>query len=67
MKDTELNYAKAISRLEDITGQMERGEVSLDEVVGYVREAKQLLQYCKDCLYEAEKNCASLLNVDEKE
>ena len=67
MKDTALNYAKAISRLEEITGQMERGEVSLDEVVGYVREAKQLLQYCKDCLYEAEKNCASLLNVDEKE
>lgn len=67
MKDTELNYTKAISRLEEITGQMERGEVSLDEVVGYVREAKQLLQYCKDCLYEAEKNCASLLGVDEKE
>ena len=67
MNNTELNYTKAISRLEEITGQMERGEVSLDAVVGYVREAKQLLQYCKDCLYEAEKNCQSLLNVDEKE
>ena len=45
MKDTELNYTKAISRLEEITGQMERGEVSLDEVVSLVAEAKQLMQY----------------------
>ncbi|MCR4921370.1 MAG: exodeoxyribonuclease VII small subunit [Bacteroidaceae bacterium] len=65
MKDTKLNYEKAIKRLEEITGQMERGEVSLDAVVGYVREAKELMQYCKECLYEAEKNCASLLSVDE--
>ena len=61
MKDTELNYTKAISRLEEITGQMERGEVRLDEVVSLVAEAKQLMQYCKDSLYQVEKNCAQLL------
>ena len=54
-------------RLEEIAGSMERGEVSLDDMSARLREAQQLLQYCKECLYEAEKNCQTLLGVEEKE
>ena len=66
MKDKELTYEKAMARLEELAGQMERGEISLDDTAARLKEAQELMQYCKECLYEAEKNCASMLNVGEK-
>lgn len=68
MKDNTQNYEQAMRRLEEIAGSMERGEVSLDDMSARLREAQQLLQYCKECLYEAEKNCQTLLGGEgEKE
>lgn len=66
MKDNTQTYEQAMRRLEEIAGSMERGEVSLDDMSARLREAQQLLQYCKECLYEAEKNCQTLLGVEEK-
>lgn len=67
MKDNTQTYEQAMRRLDEIAAQIERGEVSLDDMSARLREAQQLLQYSKQCLYEAEKNCQSLLSVDEKE
>jgi exonuclease VII small subunit len=31
-----------------------------------LQEAQKMMKYCHEKLYEAEKNCKSLLNVEEK-
>ena len=47
--------------------QMEQGEIGIDVMADSLKEAQKLMKYCHEKLYEAEKNCKSLLNVEEKE
>ena len=55
-----------MQRLEMLAAKMEQNEISLDDMAERLREAQELMKYCRECLYEAEKNCKSLLNVEEK-
>ena len=50
--EKELTYEQAMQRLEMATR---------------LRDAQELMKYCHEKLYEAEKNCKSLLNIEEKE
>ncbi len=54
-----------MQRLELLAAKMERDEIGLDDMAECLREAQQLMKYCRECLYEAEKNCKSLLSVEE--
>ncbi len=60
-----LTYDQAMQRLELLAAKMERDEIGLDDMAECLREAQQLMKYCRECLYEAEKNCKSLLSVEE--
>ena len=55
-----------MQKLEAMAQQMEQGEIGIDEMADRLREAQKLMKYCHEKLYEAEKNCKSLLNVEEK-
>ena len=63
----ELTYEQAIQKLEEMASQMEQGKIGIDEMAECLRKAQKLMKYCHEKLYEAEKNCKSLLNVEEKE
>ena len=43
-------YEQAMLRLEDIVRQVERGETSIDSLTDLLKEAKQVIAYCKDKL-----------------
>jgi exodeoxyribonuclease VII small subunit len=62
----ELTYEQAMQKLEEMASQMEQGEIGIDEMAQRLCEAQKLMKYCHEKLYEAEKNCQSLLNVEEK-
>lgn len=62
----ELTYEQAMQKLEAMAQQMEQGEIGIDVMVDSLKEAQKLMKYCHEKLYEAEKNCKSLLNVEEK-
>ena len=62
-----LTYEVAMQKLEVMASQMEKGEIGIDELAQRLREAQELMKYCHEKLYEAEKNCKSLLNVEEKQ
>ena len=64
MKD--ITYEQAMQRLDALAAKMEKNEIELDEMAERLREAQELMKYCRECLYEAEKNCNSLLNMEEK-
>jgi len=63
----ELTYEQAMQKLEAMAQQMEQGEIGIDVMADSLKEAQKLMKYCHEKLYEAEKNCKSLLNVEEKE
>jgi exodeoxyribonuclease VII small subunit len=61
-----LTYEQAMQKLEKMAQEMEQGEIGIDDMAERLREAQELMKYCHEKLYEAEKNCKSLLNVEEK-
>lgn len=61
-----LTYEQAMRKLEEMAKQMEQGEIGIDDLAERLREAQKLMKYCHEKLYEAEKNCKSLLNIEEK-
>jgi exodeoxyribonuclease VII small subunit len=65
--ENKLTYEQAMQRLETMLAQLENNEVNLDDLGNCVREAQQLLKYCKECLYEVEKVTSTLRDVSEKE
>ena len=56
-----------MQRLEDLTKRMENGEITVDQMAESLRQAQKWMKQCREQLYEAEKNCNSLLDVNEKE
>lgn len=61
-----MTYELAMRKLEELASQMERSEIGVDEMADRLRQAQELMKYCHEKLYEAEKNCKSLLSIEEK-
>lgn len=66
MRKEKMTYEQAMLRLEDIVRQVERGETSIDSLTELLKEAKQLIAYCKDKLYATEEEIKKVLADDEK-
>ncbi len=62
-----MTYEQALEQLERLTSEMEQGSISIDQLAERLGEAQKLLAYCRERLSSAEKNCNSLLNVEEKQ
>ena len=55
MADNNMKYEDAMKRLEELVQQMESGDVSIDSLTLKLKEAKQLIQLCKDKLTKTEE------------
>ncbi|MBQ8282351.1 MAG: exodeoxyribonuclease VII small subunit [Paraprevotella sp.] len=66
MGKEKMTYEQAMMRLEDIVRQVEHGETSIDSLTDLLKEAKQLIAYCKDKLYATEEEIKKVLADDEK-
>ena len=55
MADNNMKYEDAMKRLEELVQQMESGDVSIDSLSQKLKEAKQLIQLCKDKLTKTEE------------
>ena len=51
--EKKLTFEQALSQLEDIVNQLERGEVSLDDAVAAYEKGSALRKQCQDRLDEA--------------
>ena len=56
-----LTYEVAMKRLEALTREMETGDVPIDQLATKLKEAQQLLSFCKDKLTRAETEVQKLL------
>ncbi len=65
MQNEEMTYEQAMARLDTIAREMETNQTGIDEMASRLQEAHKLVEYCREKLLQAEKNCKSLLNSGE--
>ena len=61
-----LTYEEAIARLEALAARMEQSEIGIDELADSLREAQQLIQYCRKRLYAADEAVLQILKTKEE-
>lgn len=60
-KDSEVNFEKAFSRLEEILEKLNSGTVSLDDSLKLYEEADKLITTCGSKLTDAERKVEKLI------
>ena len=59
-KDAELNFSQALQRLEALLGQLESGEVELEEAMELFEQGSALAGRCREMLANAEQRLEEL-------
>lgn len=59
-----MDFEKKLSRLEEIVGKMESGELSLEDSLKFFEEGVKLSRECNTQLSQAEQKVKMLLSVD---
>lgn len=65
MVKKEKKFEEAMSELEQIVQQLERGDVPLDEAIAKFQEGMALSQYCNETLTIAEETVSKMIVVKE--
>lgn len=60
MNKSEMTYEKAMSRLEEIVGILEKNEISLDEALELFKEGTELTAYCSKKLNDAKQKITEI-------
>lgn len=55
-------YKEAIRRLEEIVGKIEDGEMDIDSLADNLKEAKELIDFCKSKLLKVEEEVNNIIN-----
>lgn len=61
--EKELTYEKAMKRLEEIVKKIESGEMDIDSLAANLKEAKKLVEFCKERLTKAEAEVKKCLDL----
>lgn len=64
-KKASMTYEEAMKRLEQLVSQIESGQMDVDSLATSLKEAKELVDFCKNKLLKAEKDVKKIL--DDKE
>lgn len=64
-KKASMTYEEAMKRLEQLVSQIESGQMDVDSLATSLKEAKELVDFCKSKLLKAEKDVKKIL--DDKE
>lgn len=65
--ETENNFENSLARLESIVGEMEAGDLSLDEMIAHFEEGSKLVKQCAAKLTEVEKKIEKLVSLQDAE
>lgn len=62
MEET-ITYEKAMKRLEQIVAKIESGEMNIDSLVANLKEAQNLVEFCKEKLTNVEAEVKKCLDL----
>ncbi len=66
MSDLKLNYEDACKELEQIVQDMEKGDISVDELAEKIKRSAVLIRFCKQKLKTTEESVEAILkNLEE--
>ena len=60
-----ITYAEAMTRLEEITAKIQGGKIDIDELAGLLKEAQQLVKFCREKLYKVDEEIKALTGGEE--
>ena len=55
-----ITYSEAMARLEEIIGKIQGGRVDIDQLAGLLKEAQELVKFCRDKIYKVDEEIKSL-------
>jgi len=65
--DKNLKYDEALEKLQEIVTLLERKEITIDELSGKVKEAKLLVELCREKLDETEDEIKKIIKTDQED
>ena len=57
-----MNYTQAVIRLEEIMNIVQGGKLDVDELSGLLKEAAELVKFCRAKLYKVDEEVKQLLD-----
>ena len=60
----QITYEQAMTQLEALSAQMEKGELGIDELSQRLKEAQRLIKFCRQKLLNVEKEIHDILEQD---
>ena len=60
-----MTYAEAMARLEEIMGKIQGGKIDIDELAGLLKEAQELVKFCREKIYKVDEEIKSLTEESE--
>ncbi len=56
-----MNYARAMERLEEIMNDVQRGTMDIDSLATVLKEADEIIKFCRKKLYVVDEEVKALL------
>ncbi len=57
-----MSYTQAVTRLEEIMNVVQSGKLDVDELSGLLKEAAELVKFCRAKLYKVDEEVNKLLD-----
>lgn len=57
-----MRYSEAVARLEEIMAKVQSGRIDIDELAGLLKEAQELVRFCRNKLYKVDEEVKALLD-----
>ena len=63
--NTELTYTEAMKQLEEISRNISSGELDVDQLAAKLKQAKELVEFCKQKLQSVEADVNQILSAEQ--
>ena len=60
-----MKYEEAMKRLEEIVSRIEENKMDIDQIGDSLKEARELIKFCKDKLYKTDEEIKKILETDD--
>ena len=56
-----MKYEDAVKQLDEIVSKVENNELEIDELTAQLKNAQELIKFCRDTLYKTDEEVKKLL------
>lgn len=60
-----MKYEEAMKRLEEIVARIEENKMDIDQIGDSLKEARELIKFCKEKLYKTDEEIKNILNAQD--